>query len=96
MSAHEVTFYQVKCDCCGVIEDDYGDFGAMADFGQAQESASDAGWVIVGDDDLCEGCWCWPEDQPDYPGDDAWTSTDDPVRKHTQHPTGVQEREGNA
>ncbi|QPZ39718.1 hypothetical protein [Paramicrobacterium chengjingii] len=96
MSAHEVTFYQVKCDCCGVVEDDYGDFAAMADFGQAQASAESVGWARVDGEDLCNGCWCWPEDLSDYPGDDAWTATDDPLRKHAQHPVSDHETEGKA
>lgn len=84
MSEHEVTYYQVKCDCCGVIEDDYGDFSAWADFGLARENAD--GWEVIGGEDFCPDCWAWPEDMPDYPGDDAYEGTDDPVRKHAEHP----------
>ena len=86
MSAHEVTMYQVKCDCCGRIENEYGDYYAMTDFGDARENAIGSGWEVVGDDDLCPICWCWPEDLPDYPGDDAWTGEGDPVRKPGEHP----------
>ena len=58
MSAHEITMYQVKCDCCGVIETEYGDFAAFDDFGIAQSNAD--GWEVIGDEDLCPSCWCWP------------------------------------
>lgn len=90
MSAHEITMYQVKCDCCGVIETEYGDFAAFDDFGIAQSNAD--GWEVIGDEDLCPSCWCWPEDLPDYPGDDLWDGTDDAVRKHAHHPTERQEK----
>jgi hypothetical protein len=89
MSAHEVTMYQVKCDCCGEIETDYGDYSACGEIGYARECASATGWVEMGDlgneIDLCNACWCWPEDLPDYPGDDLWEGSDDPVRKPGCH-----------
>lgn len=79
MSEHKVTYYQVKCDCCGDIETDYGDYSAWADFHHAQSSAE--GWEVIGDEDFCPLCWAWPEDMPNP---DAYDN-DDPVRKHTQH-----------
>lgn len=90
MSAHEITMYQVKCDCCGEVETEYGDFAAFADFGMSQSYAE--GWAVIGDEDFCPSCWCWPEDLPDHPGDDAWTGTDDEVRKHVEHPRADVER----
>lgn len=84
MAFHEVTYYQVKCDCCGVIEDDYGDYSAWGDPSQALESAE--GWELIGTEHLCPACWCWPEDLPDYPGDDKWDGTDDGMRRHAEHP----------
>lgn len=57
MSAHPVTYYQVKCDACGYVEDDYGDFNAFSDPGPALQHAVDAGWVQLGlDRDVCEAC----------------------------------------
>lgn len=91
MSAHEVTFYQAQCDCCGYIETDYGDYNAMCDYAQAVESVCDNGWALVGEEVFCESCWCWPEDLPDYPGDEKWEGTDDQVRKHATHPVEVTE-----
>ena len=84
MSVHEVTYYQAKCDCCGEIETDYGDYSAWSDPQVAIEHAD--GYETIDGEDLCSACWCWPEDLPDYPGDEAWTGTDDPVRKHAKHP----------
>ena len=92
MSAHEIMMYQVKCDCCGAIEDDYGNFSAFTDFGVARAEASDVGWIVADDEDLCEKCWCWPEDLPDYPGYNAWTGTDDPVRRPDCHQSTEQEQ----
>lgn len=61
MSVHEVTYYQAKCDGCGFVQDDYGDFSAWADAGTAVESADD--WysiVTKGGEtrDLCPDCQC--------------------------------------
>lgn len=81
----EVTYYQAACDCCGA-DADYGDYSAWADAGDAV-SYADPEFQKVGEDLLCESCWCWPEDLPDYPGDEAWQGGDDPVRKHAEHPT---------
>jgi len=85
----ELTYYKLACDCCGE-EADYGDYSAWSDPGDAVTQA-DPYFQQVGDDHLCDACWCWPEDLPDYPGDDAWTGTDDPVRKHVTHPASDDE-----
>lgn len=83
----EVTYYRVECDCCGA-EADYGEYSAWGDRGNAVTYAE--GFETIGDEHLCGACWCWPEDLPDYPGDDKWEGSDDAVRRHAQHP----EREG--
>ena len=96
MSVHEVTYYQIKCDCCGEICDDYGDFAAWSDPGQASDQLPDD-WRMVRvegsnvAEDICPDCWCWPEDHPDHLGDDSWTGSDDEVRKHGEahHSTGL-------
>jgi hypothetical protein len=56
MSVHEVTYYQAKCDGCGHIEDDYGDFSAWSDPGSPFDSLPDAGWLTSNSRDLCENC----------------------------------------
>lgn len=87
MSAHEVTYYQVKCDCCGYIEEVYDDYSAAGSYEQARDDASScAGWQIIDDQDFCLQCWAWPGDMPDFSGRKAWTGTDDPIRKHAVHP----------
>lgn len=83
MSFKEVQMWTVVCDCCGE-EADYGDYSAWADQGCALETAE--GFAVVGDEHLCGACWCWPEDLPDYPGDEAWEGSDDEVRRHPVHP----------
>ena len=76
----------MQCDCCGVIETEYGDYAAWSDPTDARMNAD--GWMCD-EEDLCPACWCWPEDLPDYPGDDLWQGSDDPVRK-----PGCHERRG--
>lgn len=90
MSIQEVTYYRAVCDCCGKPAD-YGDFAAWSEPGAAGDFIPDE-WTSVPNadnsvDDLCGDCCCWPEDLPDYPGDEAWKGGDDPVRKHAVHPT---------
>ena len=53
MSIHEVTYYQAKCDGCGYIEDDYGDFSAMAHAESVFELLDD--WATY-QRDLCPDC----------------------------------------
>lgn len=96
MSTVEVTYYQVKCDCCGTVCDDYGDYSAWSTPDSAcinlpsdWQSVSVGGSRVV--EDLCSECWCWPEDHPEHLGDDEWTGSDDPVRKHAVHPEAVTE-----
>lgn len=83
MSVKQVTYYQAQCDCCGAVCDDYGDFSAWSDPGAAIDRKPEE-WASVGDEDLCDECWSWPEDMPGYVEDEA--TSDDPVRKHEQHP----------
>ena len=73
MSAHEVTYYQVQCDCCGQICDEYGDFSALSLPGYARDERPD-GWAGIGDEDFCEDCWKWSDDE------------DEEVRAHETHP----------
>lgn len=91
MSVESEPYYWIVCDCCGA-KCDMGDYSAMSDESEARTAANANGSLEeVDGQDLCEACWCWPEDLPDYPGDEAWTGTDDPVRKHAHHPTEGQE-----
>ena len=78
MSIREVTYYTLDCDCCGETA------CSRSDPVDCLEHAD--GFAKVGDDYLCSACWCWPEDLPDYPGDDKWAGTDDEVRSHAKHP----------
>ena len=57
MSAHPVTYYQAKCDRCGYIETDYGEFSAMADRSDVITLAYESGWESIGDLDLCPDCY---------------------------------------
>ena len=41
MSVHEVTYYQVQCDCCGQICDEYGDFSALSLPGYARDGSAE-------------------------------------------------------
>lgn len=91
MAISEVTYYQVKCDCCGVVCDDYGGFSAWSDPGAASDHLPEDWRVIYKGkpgavEDLCPECWCWPEDHPDHLGDAEWTESGDEVRKHVEHP----------
>lgn len=79
----EVTTWTVMCDCCEA-EYEYEEFAAWTEKSSAIENADE--WQSVGDLHLCDECWCWPEDLPDYPGDDRWQGGDDPVRKVGCHP----------
>ena len=84
MGIREVTYYIAFCDCCK--EDaDYGDYSAWGDRGDAVSRAEHA-FEQFGDEMLCPACWCWPEDLPDYPGDEAWQGTDDAVKRPNCHP----------
>lgn len=83
MAFKEVQMWTLVCDCCGERAE-HGEFAAWADQSIALETAE--GFVQVGDKHLCDSCWCWPEDLPDYPGDDAWEGGDDEVRAHAEHP----------
>ena len=76
MSAHEVTYYQVQCDCCGQICDEYGDFSALSLPEYARDERPE-GWVDIGDEDFCEDCWKWSDDE----------EVDEEVRAHETHPT---------
>lgn len=57
MAIHEVTYYQAKCDRCGYIETDYGDYSAMADPIDAQELAAASDWTVNDDKLYCPECW---------------------------------------
>lgn len=83
MSFKEVQMWTVLCDCCGE-EAQHGGYAAFGDQGMALETAE--GFETVDEAHLCSACWCWPEDLPDYPGDEAWQGSDDPVRRHESHP----------
>jgi hypothetical protein len=76
-------YYFAVCDCCGEAAE-YGDYSAWSDEGQAREFL-DSGFTTIGDEDFCSACWCWPEDLEGY--DEAtWEGTDDPMRRHAEHP----------
>lgn len=84
MSIETAPFYFAVCDCCGE-RCPYGDnYAAWSTEENAREYTED-GFQSVDGLDLCSACWCWPEDLPDYPGDEAWTGTDDAVRRHSDH-----------
>jgi len=84
MSIQSAPFYWAVCDCCGT-RCPYGDeYAAWATEESALDYSMDQ-FERVGDEDLCPQCWCWPEDLSDYPGDEAWQGTDDPVRRHVEH-----------
>lgn len=56
MSVHEVTYYQAKCDGCGHIETDYGDYTAWGEPEVVFEGLEE--WLVgIGDDpDYCPSC----------------------------------------
>lgn len=84
MGVREVTYHIAFCDCCK--EDaEYGDYSAWADHGDAVPQAEKE-FEQIGDELLCPACWYWPEDLPDYPGDEAWQGTDDAVKRPNRHP----------
>ena len=74
MSAHEVTYYQVQCDCCGKICDEYGDFSALSYPEYARDERPDR-WAGIGAEDFCEDCWKWSDEE-----------VDKEVRAHETHP----------
>lgn len=81
MSIHEVTYYQVKCDCCGRIETNYGDYSAWAHPDEARAEAP--GWAEISEgEDLCPECWQDPDNDAE---------SDDPVRKPGPHPHTTEE-----
>lgn len=84
MAFQEATIYRMVCDCCG-LEADYDEFWGYVDKQDAIDN--DESFMSVGEEHLCHSCWCWPEDLPDYPGDDFWQGGDDPVRKVECHPS---------
>ena len=79
MSAKAVTYWQIACDCCGVVCDDYGDFAAWSDPDSAVDNKPDD-WMEIDGGDYCAECWAWPEDLPGYVEDES--TSDEPVRKH--------------
>lgn len=83
MAFQEAVIYRMVCDCCG-LEAEYEEFWGYIDKSAAEEA--DENFTSIGDEHLCESCWCWPEDLPDYPGDEQWQGGDDPVRKVSCHP----------
>jgi len=91
MSIKSSPYYWVVCDCCGKRAQYYGgEYAAWESPNQATENL-DAEFETVevagASQHLCLGCWCWPEDAPGY--DEATNLSDDPVRKHEQHPAEV-------
>lgn len=87
MSVNSKPFFWVECDCCGAPPE--VDNGMRQLFDNADDAihyAIGEAWERVGDEWLCESCWTWPESLPDYPGDAAYTGSDDPVRRHAVHP----------
>lgn len=74
---HEVTYYQAKCDGCGTVEDDYGDYTAFGDPGTVIDHVLDADWfrkvaadgaetLLCPECQRCEVC----ESKHAYPVDD--------------------------
>lgn len=59
MAIHEVTYYQAKCDLCGHIQDEYGDFAAFSDDGAPADHVIDyLDWARLGDGELvCRECF---------------------------------------
>ncbi len=55
MSIKSAPYYWVVCDNCGV-RDEYGDFSAMSDSGQAVDLAIDADWSEQGGRHHCPAC----------------------------------------
>ena len=87
MSIKSGTFYWVECDCCGSPSGDIDGRIMLLDSGDtATEAAVFNGWIFADHELLCESCWTWPERLPDYPGDEAYTGPDAPVRRHAVHP----------
>ncbi|BBX30504.1 hypothetical protein B7435_30070 [Mycolicibacterium peregrinum] len=43
-AVHQVTMYQARCTSCGTVEEDYGDFGALRDAGDAISHVVADGW----------------------------------------------------
>ncbi len=88
MTIRSAAYYWVECNCCEERAD-YMEFAAWDDSGEAVEQAESAGFmkILFGTNvyDFCSECWSWPEDMPGY--DEATNISDDPVRKHEQHPT---------
>ena len=74
MSVHEVTYYQVQCDCCGKICDEYGDFSALSYPEYARDERPDR-WAGIGAEDFCEDCWKWSDEE-----------VQKEVRAHETHP----------
>lgn len=63
MSAHEITVFQVKCDCCGCIETNYGEHSSMESYSDARDALSWGGeWSQIDDKDYCPRCALWSED----------------------------------
>lgn len=83
MAFKECVIYKAVCDCCEA-EADYEEFWGWVD--KSEALSHDDRFQTVGEQHLCDECWCWPEDLPDYPGDDKWQGGDDPVRKVGCHP----------
>lgn len=56
MAIHEVTYYQAKCDGCGHIQDDYGDYTALGTPGSVYDEMYESDWVVDDDKMFCENC----------------------------------------
>ena len=88
MTIKSAPYFWVECDCCEERAD-YMEFAAWHDSGEAVEQAESANFISYtfgsSEKHLCRECWCWPEEMPGY--DEATSTSDDPVRKHEQHPT---------
>ena len=60
MSVHEVTYYQLKCDGCGQIVDDYGDFSALNSPEFLHEYLPE--WLQHEGRDYCGSCFYYDDD----------------------------------
>ena len=65
MAIHEVTYYQAKCDGCGHIEDDYGEYTAFGTPGCVVDMMWDSDWTVDDDKMFCENCKT-PAEEDDY------------------------------
>jgi hypothetical protein len=82
MAFLEAVMYRAVCDCCAREAEYEGYWGWES---KSSAVGNDEFMRTIGDEVLCGDCWCWPEDLPDYPGDDRWQGGDDEVRKPDCH-----------